>query len=714
MDLDEISDSDAYDSSSSLSRPSTQSRNAESPPPFIPAHSYQPNPQNPRHIAVPSRRLGPRHPNRVEYLIPEHEDYDDDDDDDDDDMSTVGGSESISGLDSPESPDSLGGGYFDNGDGESDDHFLGDDFGDLEDLEDPDDPEYFDLEDDDDYDPPGEFQFQDGGEDFALGDGDEFEEEELFVPENNLQLFARDREAEELLIQQIAGYQPRHQYNQPAPVPNLPHLDIFDLEDDDFMDAVENWDRLLRPQPLPNEPLPDLNPVGHRASRAARRGSIAARRQANEAAARRRARDHLVGIELEMASQEGAGQRNGARPMPDIIDLTVDDDDDDENIGGGGNAAGGRPMRSAAQEQSHNLRRRHSHHQQSAPRLNRSDANYVGEEHQIIVLSDSESDEGTPPPGGANTHAAGNHNNRDRGDGRNHHYHHHHHHHHFDRHGRFHHPQNHNNHAGGRGVRNARFAGAARPPPPPQQNPRQNLRERPVDNQPRMRRYLDHLPFFQFLNPRQNDMAERGPPAEDDLVILHERNLGHRNQEQPNQGQQQNMAPGLFGIVGAPNIPNIDLNYNHHPFGLQIPRHGMFAGVAPGAGGAVNHKPPHVAPPPARPGFTRDTGEDVVAICPSCDQELAYDPDEHDDPSTPSKKRVSKTALREHHFWAVKACGHVYCKRCFDNRSKKTTSKNMVPLGFNVYSDKPKKVFCAVDDCNSDVTGKPAWVGIFM
>ena len=66
---------------------------------------------------------------------------------------------------------------------------------------------------------------------------------------------------------------------------------------------------------------------------------------------------------------------------------------------------------------------------------------------------------------------------------------------------------------------------------------------------------------------------------------------------------------------------------------------------------------------PVRDGFSRDTGDDVVAVCPSCGRELAYDPDEspdddHTKPAT-SKTSRNKRDKAEHYFFAVKACGHV-------------------------------------------------------
>ncbi len=67
--------------------------------------------------------------------------------------------------------------------------------------------------------------------------------------------------------------------------------------------------------------------------------------------------------------------------------------------------------------------------------------------------------------------------------------------------------------------------------------------------------------------------------------------------------------------------------------------------------------------PPTRPGFTRDThtatedAEETVVICPACNEELAYDPTEAAAESATSKKR--KRVPGDHHFWALKKCGHV-------------------------------------------------------
>jgi hypothetical protein len=78
-------------------------------------------------------------------------------------------------------------------------------------------------------------------------------------------------------------------------------------------------------------------------------------------------------------------------------------------------------------------------------------------------------------------------------------------------------------------------------------------------------------------------------------------------------------------------------------------------------------KPALEEPPKARAGFTRETNaepeDDHVVVCPCCDEELAYDPKDtvaSSNTNTDSKKR--KRVAGEHHFWALKKCGHV-CSR---------------------------------------------------
>lgn len=89
-------------------------------------------------------------------------------------------------------------------------------------------------------------------------------------------------------------------------------------------------------------------------------------------------------------------------------------------------------------------------------------------------------------------------------------------------------------------------------------------------------------------------------------------------------------------------LGNIQLQYEHNAFDR-----------------AESPKPVHQPPPPAKPGYTRDTGSDMVVICPCCNEELAYDPDVPASESHPSRK--GKRQRSEHHFWALKNCGHVRC-----------------------------------------------------
>ncbi|KAI1804313.1 hypothetical protein F4811DRAFT_284995 [Daldinia bambusicola] len=191
---------------------------------------------------------------------------------------------------------------------------------------------------------------------------------------------------------------------------------------------------------------------------------------------------------------------------------------------------------------------------------------------------------------------------------------------------------------------------------------------------------INQIPIFHLFNP--NNMANN---HDDDLVLLGDRNV-------------------MQDVIPQPNLPPVNLEYDIHPF----------AAMAPAVPGGANPKPAHEPPKETRAGFTRNTGEDVVAICPSCEQELAYDPDDAgENTATPSKRARTKKDKAEHHFWAVKACGHVYCKKCYEYR--KSTAKNRIPVGFRPDPSGAKnKVICAVEDCDSDVSAKAAWVGIFL
>ncbi|KAI0594861.1 hypothetical protein F4775DRAFT_572253 [Biscogniauxia sp. FL1348] len=303
-----------------------------------------------------------------------------------------------------------------------------------------------------------------------------------------------------------------------------------------------------------------------------------------------------------------------------------------------------------------NPRRRRSQQQSTPPRLSRSDGSYIGDPPVINLVSDSDDElaEVAPPRrdnNNNNNNENNNNNNQNNG---------------------------HNNNAG-RGARNARFGGMPRAGA--QNNdalgniPMQHI-HRFLTQIPNM-----HMPIFHMLG-QNNHRAMADRDLDDDLIIVDQRN-------RPPQPPPAHV-----------NIP-VHLDYLAVPFGP--PRHG---------GGSA--KPAHEPPKDAKEGFTRDTGEEVVAICPSCEQELAYDPDGDDDVATrPVKRPRTKKDKAEHHFWAVKACGHVYCKKCFDSR--KPSGRNPVHVGFRPDPKGAKnKIFCAVDECESDVTSKTAWVGIFL
>ncbi|KAL5598709.1 hypothetical protein BROUX41_003378 [Berkeleyomyces rouxiae] len=124
--------------------------------------------------------------------------------------------------------------------------------------------------------------------------------------------------------------------------------------------------------------------------------------------------------------------------------------------------------------------------------------------------------------------------------------------------------------------------------------------------------------------------------------------------------------------------------------------------------------PPREPPPPqpqleTREGFTRSTGEDLEMVCPACDNALEFDPNE-DRESGPTRKRTKRDQA-EHYFWAVKACGHVYCYHCYENR--RSTKKDKAPA-FRHSQETGTKILCAVENCKSEVGNKGAWIGLFM
>lgn len=105
----------------------------------------------------------------------------------------------------------------------------------------------------------------------------------------------------------------------------------------------------------------------------------------------------------------------------------------------------------------------------------------------------------------------------------------------------------------------------------------------------------------------------------------------------------------LLGFLHHNRINPRDLNNPLGNINLQY-EHGAFDR-------AESPKPVHQAPPPAKPGFTRDTASDLVVVCPACNEELAYDPEAPVAESNSARKGKRKRS--ENHFFALKSCGHV-------------------------------------------------------
>ncbi|KAM0281813.1 hypothetical protein ACHAQH_003302 [Verticillium albo-atrum] len=181
------------------------------------------------------------------------------------------------------------------------------------------------------------------------------------------------------------------------------------------------------------------------------------------------------------------------------------------------------------------------------------------------------------------------------------------------------------------------------------------------------RNILHHLPFLNLFNP---------DPADGNL----------------------DMVEGMMGNPFNP-VGHIQLQYQHGAFDRRPP----------------SPKPVHVPPPAARSGFSRDTKADNSSayICPACNEELAYDPLEASSAPAPQASRSTRLGKRprsEHHFWALKGCGHVYCEDCYENRKPTNKRPN---TGF-LHGGRDHKLSCAVEGCDTQVTNKGSWVGIYL
>lgn len=141
---------------------------------------------------------------------------------------------------------------------------------------------------------------------------------------------------------------------------------------------------------------------------------------------------------------------------------------------------------------------------------------------------------------------------------------------------------------------------------------------------------------FGFIQRRLGNLGNaRGQRAELDVQILGGPNFGPADFPGPPEVRNNpNVANPL-----AENLPNF--NYQANGYNNGPP------------------KPVYVPPPPPKEGFTRSTGDDLEFVCPGCEEELKYDPDEEEAKSPPTKKARTRKDREEHHFWAVKDCGHV-------------------------------------------------------
>ncbi|KAI1204361.1 uncharacterized protein F4807DRAFT_447404 [Annulohypoxylon truncatum] len=307
------------------------------------------------------------------------------------------------------------------------------------------------------------------------------------------------------------------------------------------------------------------------------------------------------------------------------------------------------PAQPAPQNHSQNSRRQRSQQRNVLPRLARSDASYMEARNVINLISDSDDEDPAVLPPPRRNE-----------------------------------PQRpHQGPAIQQPPRHQRLRDRAQPAPAPARfglpHPHHTFHD--------LQEFFNNIPLLRLIgNPPGADNRDRNRGDEDIVMI------GHRN-----------LTPN---VLPAPNLAPVNLDVRVHPFAV--------AANAPHAPGGLGAKPAHEPPKETREGFTRNTAEDVVAICPSCELELAYDPDDDDAyQGPPAKKARTKKDKAEHHFWAVKACGHVYCRACYENR--KPVGKNPVQVGFRRDPNGPKNhVLCAVEDCETDVSAKSAWVGIFM
>lgn len=200
----------------------------------------------------------------------------------------------------------------------------------------------------------------------------------------------------------------------------------------------------------------------------------------------------------------------------------------------------------------------------------------------------------------------------------------------------------------------------SRTPRPPAEHPAADANPHPV---------IDLTGDDPSPEPRRPNLGVGVEPEDlDDIIILRSLRHSHahtrpRPDARPRPPDRRRLASSFFPALSSylppidvralfPGLergydPLVHLNYQRPAFDPPPPP------PAPAAAAAGQK----LVVPPAREGFTRDTGEEVVVVCPACGGELEYVPGGGE-----GKKR--KREKGEHHFWAVKACGHVRVFPC--------------------------------------------------
>lgn len=170
-------------------------------------------------------------------------------------------------------------------------------------------------------------------------------------------------------------------------------------------------------------------------------------------------------------------------------------------------------------------------------------------------------------------------------------------------------------------------------------------------HRPRARPVLPGSPDLLFVDarPRTRSAAQRRGPHAERLP----RDFGEAR-ENP----AASFFNRTFGVNNMFQLLNPHLTGHRTPFdpvgpiNLQYGFHAFHPGQHP------SPKPTAETPPSARPGFTRDTDPETAFVCPGCNEELAYDPEDTSNAAT-STRTKGKRSRSEHHFWALKSCGHV-------------------------------------------------------